>query len=140
MNQLAQKCAHCRKAFKAGKIDQQYCSNRCRQAAYRKRKPTILRREKRGEERPLHPTTCLHCGGTFWAKSGRSVFCSTSCRTLHHRALKAALPDALSSLYGIPIEKAVDVVDTQPTAKIREVLATAGYIYNHPERQWVVRA
>ena len=37
MNRHAHKCKQCKRAFNASKIDQKYCSHKCRQAAYRKR-------------------------------------------------------------------------------------------------------
>jgi len=139
VNQQAHKCDNCKKAFQHTKIDQKYCSARCRQAAYRKRKQSSSERKAKGKERSLSPVTCHHCGGSFWAKTDRAVFCSTSCRTLHHRALKAAIPDALCILYGIPRDKAIDVAETQPTIKIRELLTAAGYTYHHPVRRWIIR-
>ncbi len=136
MNQPAHKCDNCKKAFQPTKIDQKYCSARCRQAAYRKRKQAEARRNTKGKERPLSPATCKHCDGAFWARTERAVFCSTSCRTLYHRALKTAIPEALALFYGVPQEKAIDVLETQPVGKIRQLLEDAGFIYVHDMRQW----
>lgn len=43
-------------------------------------------------------------------------------------------------LYGLPEEKAADVVETQPVGKVRQLLEAAGYTYRHPYRQWQVGA
>jgi hypothetical protein len=58
------------------------------------------------------------------------MFCSTSCRTLYHRALRLALSDAIHLVYGLPVEKAQDVLETQPIGKIRAVLQASGYSYS----------
>jgi hypothetical protein len=137
VNRVAQKCDHCRRGFIPTKIDQKYCSSKCRQAAYRKRKQTQTARELKKETQPLLIAICWHCEGTFWAKTQRALFCSTSCRTLYHRALKAALPYALMSLYGLPETKAYDIVETQPIRKLRSLLDGAGYAYCHSERRWI---
>lgn len=138
------KCKYCRQPFEPVKIDQKFCSHRCRQAAYRKRRNRAKRpvrpawrQGRRAGERTVIPTTCLHCNGSFWAKSKKAKFCSTSCRTLYHRALKTAIPDAISMLYGLPEAKAWDVIETQPIGNIRRLLEGAGYRYIHHERRWM---
>ena len=89
-------------------------------------------------EKPLLVAFCEHCNGSFWAQRGRARFCSTSCRTLYHRALKEAIPQAIMALYGLPEEKAIDIVETQPIGQVRELLEAAGYIYQHQERRWQI--
>lgn len=136
MNRPVCKCGNCKQAFISTKIDQKFCSQKCRQAAYRKR----LKAKRAGK--PIHRTAtvlsiCLHCNGTFEAKTRRGVFCSTSCRTLYHRALKASIPSALMALYNVPADKAADIVETQPLNKLRQLLENAAYIYSHPERSWI---
>ncbi len=135
MNRAAHKCDHCKKAFTPIKIDQKYCGHRCRQAAYRKRK--VKEQKRKLADRRSIPAVCSYCQGTFWAKTERAVFCSTSCRTLYHRALKASLPHVLMNAYGMPEEKAYDIVETQPVGKLRTLLEASGYIYAHQARQWV---
>jgi len=135
MNRLAEKCPSCKRAFKKAKFDQIYCSHRCRQVAYRKRHQA--RRMRQSEASAAIPTTCDHCNGSFWAKTRRGRFCSTSCRTLYHKALRTAMPQAIMMLYGLPEEKAFDVVETQPIGKLRQLLEAAGYTYQHHERQWM---
>src|SRR5262245_58827912 len=111
MNQPAHKCEHCKKAFPIRKIDQKYCSNACRQAAYRKRmQPVSIRKAAPAE--PILVATCDHCGGSFWAKTKRSQFCSTSCRTLNHRMMRAGLAAALEAYYHVPAATAADLVET----------------------------
>jgi len=137
MNRRAKKCKACKQTYTPSKIDQKYCTHRCRQAAYRKRKMVGARRKPVSQERPLVPVICHHCNGTFWAKSRKAKFCSTSCRTLYHRALKAAIPDAIHLVYGLPRDKVLDVIETQPIGKIRAVLETAGLRYHHQKRVWM---
>ena len=138
MNRHAHKCKQCKRAYQASKIDQKYCSPRCRQAAYRKRLARSEKAKKPVTVAPAIPTTCPHCSGTFWAKTGRAVFCSTSCRTLYHRALKAAIPEVLISAYGLPEQKAFDLVEAQSIHKLRALLQTSGYSYTHSARRWVL--
>jgi len=137
LNQRAHKCGNCKRTYEKAKFDQKYCSHRCRQAAYRKRHRA--RYMKGREVTPAIPTICEHCTGTFWAKTRRARFCSTSCRTLYHRALRAAIPPALATIYGIPTEKAADLLDTQELRKLRGFLEQSGYRYQHQERAWFNR-
>lgn len=53
--------------------------------------------------------------------------------------MKAAMPNALGAAYGLPIEAAQDVVDTQPIAKLRGLLVSKGYRYQHDQRQWAIQ-
>ncbi len=136
MNHLVYKCLNCKQAFTPTKIDQKYCSSACRQAAYRKRLLKHRGVRKPLEVKPLITATCLHCGGSFWAQRSRAIFCSTSCRSLHHRALKEAIPEALEVAYGIPKEKAADIVETQPIWQVRGLLRDRGFSYSHDVRAW----
>lgn len=52
--------------------------------------------------------------------------------------ISSAILQALMSLYGIPVDKAFDVAETQPIAKVQLVLAAAGYQYSHLDRRWVL--
>lgn len=58
---------------------------------------------------------------------------------MNHRALKAAIPDAIHLVYGLLEDKAMDVIETQPIGKIRQVLQASGYSYSHPQRRWVAQ-
>lgn len=137
MDTRAHKCPSCKKAYQAIKVSQIYCSAKCRQAAYRKRKTEQpYRRQK---EHPAIVLICNHCSGTFWAKRKTAWFCSTSCRTLYHRALRAAIPQALTEAYGLPGQKAADLIETQQISHLKRLLECAGYTYKHTERQWVLR-
>lgn len=137
MYRTAPKCEHCRKAYQPRKVDQKYCSHRCRQAAYRRRKQTASQPVKRHPDISLIPAICDHCNGSFWAKSKRAQFCSTSCRVMSHRAMRAAIPDALNLIYGLPRNAALDQVDTQPLAKLKSILTECGWMYSHQRRAWV---
>jgi hypothetical protein len=138
-NLRAHKCKNknCRKAYQPTRDSQLYCSAKCRQAAYRRRKQRQIGTTRPTVEKPLLVALCEHCSGSFWAQRGRARFCSTSCRTLYHRALKAAIPQAVMKLYGLPEEKAIDIVETQPIGKVRQILEAAGYTYQHQQRAWI---
>ena len=138
MNRPAHKCAACKKSFQPAKFRQLYCSHRCRQAAYRKRTTSSSKRSKGKSTTSVLPATCEHCSGSFWAKTRRARFCSTSCRTLYHRALRATIPPAICEVYGLPEEKALDLLETQPLQDIRRLLAAFGYTYVHQERRWKI--
>jgi hypothetical protein len=139
-NLRAHKCKNkaCRKAYQPTRDTQLYCSAKCRQAAYRRRKQRGIGKTSQVLEKPLLVAFCEHCSGSFWAQRGRARFCSTSCRTLYHRALKDAIPQAIMALYGLPEEKAIDIMETQPIGKVRELLQAAGYTYYHVCRKWQI--
>ena len=137
MNRQVCKCSNCKRAFTLTKIDQKFCSSACRQSAYRK---SVLKRtggKRKVVATPLIAATCHHCGGSFWAKRSRAMFCSTSCRSLHHRAMKEAMPEALKAAYGIPKEKAADIIETQPLWHVKGLLRDLGFLYSHEVRAWV---
>jgi predicted nucleic acid-binding Zn ribbon protein len=136
MNQRAHKCGHCKKAFQPTKIDQVFCSARCRQAAYRKRKLLTKRKRGKGEESPALVATCDYCGGSFWAKTKRSQFCSTSCRTLNHRAMRTALEMLMIEEFGLSPESASEIIETQPIAQLKKTLTSAGLSYLPDLRAW----
>src|SRR5262245_50018707 len=141
MNRTVHKCLSCRKSIADMREGQKYCSNACRQAAYRKRKAQAQPAKKQAVERDLFPalvpTTCDHCKGTFWAKMERARFCSTSCRSLYHRSLKAALPHALATAYGLPQNTIQHLIKTEPVRDLQTWLSDSGYVYSHPQRSWV---
>jgi hypothetical protein len=139
MQRQPHKCAHCKKSYIPEKAGQKFCKPAHRQAAYRKRKAKTQRPQQQGEKAAI-AAVCVHCNGTFWASRRSAKFCGVSCRVIHHDALRAAIPDALTTLYSIPQEKALDLLDTQPIKQIRSVLETAGYRYQHEQRAWVQRA
>lgn len=142
MHRTALKCEHCRKAYQQVKVSQKYCSHKCRQAAYRRRKQAGKPSPKTNADNVtirLSPAICDHCNGTFWAKSKRAQFCSTSCRVMHHRAMKNAIPDALALVYGLPVDKAADLLETMPIARVKATLTDCGWLWNAHSRAWVQR-
>ena len=72
----------------------------------------------------------------FLAQRERAEFCSTSCRSLYHRALKTAMPEALAAAFAMPMDRAVEVLETQPVGKLRKLLNDVGYVYYYPWRRW----
>lgn len=139
MHRTSPKCEHCRKAYQQVKISQKYCSHKCRQAAYRRRKQTVSKPIKRHAEVSLIPAICDHCSGSFWAKSARAQFCSTSCRVMHHRAMKEAIPAALTAQYGYPERVAIELLETQPIARVKATLTDCGWLWIAQRRAWVQR-
>lgn len=63
-----------------------YCSNVCRQRAYRIRKGADRTSVNDGTKSTKH--TCLNCGRVFWSAQPRSKFCKTSCRVSHFQQMK----------------------------------------------------
>jgi hypothetical protein len=47
------------------------------------------------------------------------------------------MPEALEAAYGIPKDKAADIVETQPLWQVRGLLRDRGYSYRHEMRAWV---
>lgn len=135
-NRHAIKCDCCKRAYRPVKIDQKYCSGACRQKAYRRRKKATAKPVAR-RERSLHLETCQHCDGSFLTSAHNAKFCSTSCRTLHHRAMKKAIAPALVATVGLPVNAALDQVETQQTRRLRRVLEARGMVYQHQRRAWV---
>lgn len=142
MHRTTPKCEHCHKSYQQTKVSQKYCSHRCRQAAYRRRKQagkTASKTKRDNITIRLSPAICSHCHGSFWAKSKRAAFCSTSCRVMHNRAQRNAIPDALALIYGLPADKAADLLDTMPIARIKATLRDCGWIWSGQRRAWVQR-
>lgn len=97
-------CAHCRETFTAqtmkvtGQARADYCSNKCRQAAYRQRHDPesayLVRRQARAQKaastkRQVKKTTiCEHCGETVRysiAQSTNRRYCSDKCKQAAYR-------------------------------------------------------
>lgn len=133
MNRTARKCQHCKKSLPTIQDGQKYCSNRCRQAAYRKRH-TGPRHEKKPVERVLSLATCEHCQGGFFATTKRGRFCSTACRSMYHREMKARLADVLIAEWG---NATGDWIDKKPMKQLRALVESHGYVYHHDQRRWV---
>lgn len=137
------RCEHCKKRYMKRGEGQKYCSHRCRQAAYRQRKQGFTTAKKhpvttkQKAELTLIPAVCDHCDGNFWAKSKRAKFCGTSCRVMHHRAMKAAIPDALAFLHGVPLKTGADILETMPIARVKALLKDRGWLWNAQSRAWV---
>jgi hypothetical protein len=45
-------------------------------------------------------------------------------------------PRAIMALYNLPEETAIDIVETQPSGKLRRLLEVVGYVYRHQQHQW----
>jgi predicted nucleic acid-binding Zn ribbon protein len=71
-----QKCPHCGKKFEPKRKDQIYCSSKCRNLAYKKRK---YRKEH------LQVKECPVCGSKFATVSKRQIYCSVKCRNKANR-------------------------------------------------------
>lgn len=69
--------------------EQNYCSDACRQAAWRERAGRRV-----GDKQPLRERMCEHCPNLFMP-SPRNIttqrFCSAKCRVAHHRAIAQGL-------------------------------------------------
>lgn len=78
-------CEVCDKQFVAFSPRAQYCSQACKQKAWRLKKSGHSN-TNRSPGRPVHKVTCRHCGRKFNARRTDAKFCSQSCRTLANRA------------------------------------------------------
>lgn len=134
------KCEHCRKAYTPTRVSQKYCSQACRQAAYRKRHSTPKRKPKAKPEPVLHPATCKHCGGQFWAANKRQIFCGVSCRTRHYQEKRKAVVVALSEVFAIDQDHAGDVIESVDFSRVQSVLVAHGLQYRHELRRWLPAA
>lgn len=59
-----------------------YCSNKCRQKAYR------LRHKLQGSARIMIVSRCTNCGFKFETFRKRQRFCTASCRVSFHQQMK----------------------------------------------------
>ena len=67
-------CPHCLQAFKPKRKDQVYCSVKCRDLAYKKRK---YAREKK----QYYVRECKNCGEIFITSDSKKHFCSKKCKS-----------------------------------------------------------
>ena len=89
------RCHVCHKEFVANRVDAKYCSNACRQKAYRDRQPKKDRREVAaaqlaGRRATTHKGKCSYCGRTFYTDgtgTGR-LYCNNACRQAAYRERK----------------------------------------------------
>lgn len=87
------KCWICGKHFQARRIDARYCSNACRQKAYRRKKGSSSTMEEITAKRLFtkrHTGTmveCLFCGYKFSidGTQGGKLYCSASCKQKAYR-------------------------------------------------------
>ena len=78
-------CPNCKKEFTPKRKDQVYCSPKCRDLAYKKRK---YKREKE------HKVICPICNKEFITTDSRTKYCSIKCRNKANRdKLKNKDPD-----------------------------------------------
>lgn len=94
-------CPQCGKAFESRRIDQKYCSARCRLLQNRKFRIAVCSEERR---RARAGRTCPQCGVTFDANKGDQLYCSERCYRhaiydkRRKREGKVPLADALAAL------------------------------------------
>lgn len=129
------KCKQCKKSFR-GQETSKFCSNKCRQAAYRRRiNPTLKKRDK-SQVQVLEPVTCIHCQKGFWAKSKKALYCSDSCRVLSYRHRRNDAIATLAILTGVSLKNIEDVADSLGIQRVHGLLQQYGYIYQPAARQW----
>lgn len=76
-------CDNCSVQFVAHSTKARFCSSKCKQQDYRKRK-TENSNTKRLPGRPAGNRVCNHCGKRFVGRSD-AKFCKGSCRTMANR-------------------------------------------------------
>ena len=78
-------CPHCNKKFSPKRKNQTYCSTKCRDLAYKKRK---YKREKE------HKVVCVVCNKEFVTTDSRVKYCSVKCRNkVNREKLRRKDPD-----------------------------------------------
>lgn len=77
------KCAFCGDAFKCSSSKAKYCSDRCRNDAYIKRRKHYKAMEKK--------KICSICGKEFTAKKKDGIYCSNACKQKAYRQRKVLL-------------------------------------------------
>ena len=82
------KCFVCGDEFKSIRLYGRYCSLRCRNDAY------IKKRRKRMETKRAMVKTCFVCAAPISQGQGKiKTYCSTACKQKAYRMRKAALPE-----------------------------------------------
>lgn len=133
----AKKCKVCGERF-TGSKQQKYCSQSCKQSAYRRRhiksKPS---RKMQPASRPLTPATCIHCGSKFWTATRRQKYCSPSCRELCYRIRRNSAVQTVAVVFGVPVSKVADTLEVSGTRRLTTLLQSAGYAFDTTERVWM---
>jgi len=83
------RCIICEKWFEIGygKVPKRYCSNACRQKAYRIAKSVTAKPKPR--ETLRLDAFCAFCGVRFVAHQYRQLYCSHACKQAAYRERKA---------------------------------------------------
>lgn len=73
------RCKNCGQPFEKMRIDQKYCSDKCRQANFHSENGSNYEKQK------LESRDCKECGTPFIPKTKRSFYCSSQC---YHKAYR----------------------------------------------------
>jgi hypothetical protein len=124
-------CSHCGTTF-VGRLNQKYCSDKCRWAGRRKR-DGIPQEALTVDE----PANCAHCGGAFMRSNRRRIYCCDSCRVLASRLKSTRAVQMVADLNSVPVDKILDVRDMGGAALINKYLQSIGLSYDIQSQSWL---
>lgn len=120
-------CQHCHKPFDH-KIKVKYCSNSCKQAAYRARKSGFTGVTKKSTR------TCIRCGRSV--DKGR--YCSTTCKAMTNREKHTATYRLKKSISGMSDHDVWTECDKDWKVAYRH-LESLGFTYSASNKCWMVK-
>lgn len=131
----SRRCRVCSKTFKPQRSTARYCSDACRKKAFRRRHP----QPELITEPIAIPFTCEHCKRTTWQiQTHNRHYCSASCRTNSWKAKRVATAITLTQITPqVTLEEAEMMIEKDGMKAITAMLATLGYVYNIPDREWI---
>ena len=116
-------CLQCDCAFTATQ-PAKYCSAKCRQKAYRKRRANITMR------------SCPQCHQTFTPGHASQVYCSTACNNASYRQRRAGIVPVFAQIAQIDEFTADDILERTGIKPLRRVVEAAGYRWNRNVTMW----
>lgn len=134
----ARKCAQCGQVYTPLRKTGRYCSNACRQAAFKARRRKARKRAGTSAQSALIVHTCPHCTRTWLDRPNTlRVYCSGACTQAAYKARKRATVRALGALLALDHGKAFDLVERLGTTRARQQLQRCGLEYCIPARTYV---
>ncbi len=107
-------CKICGSLYVAKSSKSIYCSNKCKQSAYRYNK-TNGEKSKRQPNKLLPAQHCVVCAKLYQPKSAKSQYCSNACRQQHFRSRQKTLFNNFSDNFNI--ETGINITNALKTLK-----------------------
>lgn len=134
-------CSECRSGFMAQRDNAKFCSDKCKQLAYRKRNgQTSTNRVKDAGMGNAVRRTCPHCSSRFYLnRYGRTrKFCSDSCKVSANRIKIAATKQLLTRLLHADYHmKPFHEAAKKGTDAFEKLVASVGYEYSFVHRTYM---